>query len=141
MNAGGVVSDDFIYRLSFKEIKACLDRGKGVVLDGAIRNVAQAEKYQEFFTEQGVAGDVVAIEFSMSDEASFERLASRLADGSGAGRADDTPEVLRERLKHQGNAALRPIAEYYKKRGALLSISGEKSIDEVYGAMVSIIRA
>ncbi len=132
MKAGGVVSDALIYRLAFAEIKKYLDAGTGVVLDGAIRNVEQAKRYQEFFAEHDVADEVVVIELVMSDEVSFERLASRLADGTGSGRADDTPEALKVRLQHQGNGAMQPIAEFYDKLGVLEKVDALKTIDEVF---------
>ncbi len=139
MKAGGVVSDELIYRLAFAEIQTYLEKGVGVVLDGAIRNVDQAMRYQAFFAEHGVADSVVAIELSMSDEISFARLASRLADGSGSGRADDTPEALKVRLQHQGNGAIQPIAEYYHALGMLQRVDATKPIDEVYKEIVRVL--
>ena len=47
MKSGKLVSDDLIYKLAFQEMDKYLDAGQGVVLDGAIRNVEQAKKYQE----------------------------------------------------------------------------------------------
>lgn len=135
MKAGENVSDDLIYRLAFRKISENLDAGKGVVLDGAIRNPDQAERYQTFFAELGVEDEVLAIELSMKDEVSFERLASRLADGTGSGRDDDTEEVLKERLKIQGNAALAPIAEFYKEKNVLVQLDGEQNIEEVEAAL------
>lgn len=132
MKEGGVVSDDMIYRLAFAEIKKYLDAGKGAILDGAIRNMAQAQTFQGFFEAQGAGGEVVAIELTMSDEASFDRLASRLADGLGSKRPDDTPGALRERLKHQGNASLAPVRAYYEGLGILKTVDGTKRIEEVY---------
>jgi adenylate kinase family enzyme len=140
MKAGGIVSDELIYRVAFAEIQKYLAAGTGVVLDGAIRSVSQAERYQTFFTEHGVADEVLAIELRMSDEIAFSRQASRLADGSGAGRADDTPEVLRERLKHQGNASVAPIAEYYEQMGTLKIVNGENTIDEVCQEIVNVLK-
>ena len=47
MKAGKLVADDLIYKLAFAEMDKYLDAGQGVILDGAIRNVEQAKKYQE----------------------------------------------------------------------------------------------
>lgn len=131
MKAGDIVSDELIYRLAFKEIESHIKKGEAVVLDGAIRNIKQAERYQDFFEGLGMADEVLAIELSMRDEVSFERLASRLKDGTGAGRLDDTIKALEERLKSQGNVGLSKIVDYYKTKNVLVSVDGERSIDEV----------
>lgn len=140
MKDGGVVSDDLIYRLSFAEMEKYLNEGRGIVLDGAIRNVAQAERYQAFFEEHGAAREVAAIELAMADDVSFERLRSRLRDGSGAGRADDTPDALRERLKHQGNTSLTPIASYYERLGVLSRVDATKSVEDVHGEIIGMLK-
>lgn len=131
MKTGGVVSDELIFKLAFTEIKKQMEQGKGVILDGAIRNLKQAERYQEFFEELGIEDEMLVIELALKDEVSFERLQSRLKDGTGADRSDDTIDALRERLKSQGNESLAPILAYYKEKGVLVSLDGEKSIDEV----------
>jgi len=138
MKAGGIVSDDLIYRLAFAEIKKQIESGKGIVLDGAVRNVVQAQKYDEFFGELGIQEEVLVVELAMRDEVSFERMQSRLAD-TGPVRSDDTPEALKERLKGQGNEVLQLIVAYYKERGSLVSVDGEKSIDEVWNSLEPII--
>lgn len=129
MKTGKLVSDDLIYQLAFAEIKKHLARGSGVVLDGAIRNLAQAEAYQKFFSDEGVADEVVAIEIALSDEEIWNRMESRLA--SGQGRPDDTPEVMKKRIAEQGNIPLRPIAEYYDRLDILKKVDGKKQISEV----------
>ncbi len=135
MKAGKLVSDDLIYKLSFAAIETSLQQGKGVVLDGAIRSVAQAERYQEFFWEKHV--EAVAIEIALSDEEIMRRMQSRIA--SGQARADDTPEILQKRIATQGNTALRPIAEYYNGLGMLETVDGLKTIDEVFESIVKIL--
>jgi len=139
MKAGENVSDELIYRLAFARISKSLEEGKGVVLDGAIRNIAQAKRYHEFFEELGKTDEVRAIELRMRDDVSFDRLRSRLADGTGSGRADDTEEVLRERLKSQGNDALQPISEYYENQSVLVVIDGEEPIESVEQALQDVL--
>ena len=51
MKGGKLVSDELIYKLAFAEIKKNVQADTGVVLDGAIRSVAQAVGYQKFFME------------------------------------------------------------------------------------------
>ena len=50
MKAGKLVSDDLIYKLAFAEMDKYLDSDRGIILDGAIRNLEQAKKYQEYLS-------------------------------------------------------------------------------------------
>lgn len=77
MRLGKLMPDELIYRLAFKEMDGYLDAGKGVVLDGAIRNVEQAKKYQEYFVNKNLQDEVVVLEIKLSDETSFNRLTKR----------------------------------------------------------------
>ena len=77
MKSGKLVSDELIYKLAFKAIDKYLGAGQGVVLDGAIRNVEQAKKYQEYFVNKNLQDEVVVLEIKLSDESSFNRLTKR----------------------------------------------------------------
>jgi len=154
MKSGKLVSDELIYRLSFRKMDEYLNNGQGVVLDGAIRNVAQAEEYQKYFVGKNLASEVLAIEVGLSDEESFNRLAKRRVcaqcgeiipwllttrdlivcprcGGKLVVRKDDEEEVIRRRIVEQGNVALRPIADYYEKLGVLKKVDGMLDIKEV----------
>lgn len=125
---GHLVADDFIFRIAFAEIRRNLDAGRGVVLDGAIRTVAQAEGYTRFFEGVGVGNSIIAVLVDISDETATKRLLLRQ---ELEGRQDDTAEIIRKRIEVQGNAALAPIVAWYRERGELVRVDGEKSIEEV----------
>lgn len=154
MKAGRLVSDDLIYKLAFQEIEKYLDNDQGIVLDGAIRNVEQAKKYQEFFTDKNVADEVIVLEIKLSDETSWNRLTKRKVcpacgfilpyslenelkteclecGGELIVRKDDNPETIKKRIEDQGNKAIAPILNYYRDLGVLVSIDGEKNINKV----------
>ena len=57
-----------------------------------------------------------------------EELFRRLA---GRGRADDTPEVIRQRLVAYRKQT-EPLLEYYGRRGLLKSIDGLGTVDEIF---------
>lgn len=137
MASGQLVSNDLIYTLAFGEIKKQLDAGRGVVLDGAIRSVEQAKAYGHFFAAHAWQDDVLVLEIAISDDETLRRVASRIA--SGRGRPDDAPEVVRERIAAQGNAAIRPILEHYKALGVLNTVDGLQSVDEVAARIQEII--
>jgi len=160
MKLGVLVSDELIYKLAFNEIEKYLSAGKGIVLDGAIRNVDQAKKYQDFFIEKGYGSDVIVIEISITDELSMKRalvrreyatkgkLVPAVASSMDGGtarveevRRDDEPEVLKKRLAEQGNVALKPILDYYDDLGILVRQDGSKSIDEVDEDVINILES
>ena len=125
---GQLVSDELIYKLAFAALLPILKSDQGVVLDGAIRTLAQAREYQKFFESEKVSDEVLAMEVAITDEESFKRLAGRR---TAEGRADDSPEVVMKRVAVQGNKSIAPLREYYDSLGILRAIDGMKSIEEV----------
>lgn len=162
MKAGKLVSDDLIYKLAFAEIKKNLDINKTVVLDGAIRTVEQAQKYEEFFVSLNLENEIIVIEIKLSDATSYNRLTKRKVcpacgfilpytkendlkiDCPECGdklivRKDDNPETIEKRIKEQGNVALAPILDFYREKGLLVTVDGEKNIDEVDEVVVDLL--
>jgi len=162
MKDGKLVADQLIYKLAFAEIKKNLDAGKGVILDGAIRSVEQAEAYKKFFEQEGVESEVVAIEIALTDEIGYKRLTKRkVCRGCGdilpyspdnekktecaqcGGelyvRKDDNEETIVKRMKEQGNGMLGPIVEFYKNLDVLVSVDGSRQIDVVDAEVVEIL--
>lgn len=151
MERGKLVSDWLIYRLGFRAIDACLARGQGVVLDGAIRTVEQAEEYQKYFKEKGIENEIMVVEIAITDEESLKRLGSRRVcsrcgtiipartsyavcpncSGELIVRSDDNPEAVKKRVAEQGNRSLAPIREYYQALGTLKTVDGMKRIEAV----------
>jgi len=162
MKAGKLVADDLIYKLAFAEIEKNLTAGSGVLLDGAIRNLEQAKKYQEFFESKDLSDQIIVVEIALTDETSFNRLTKRKicpdcgfilpyskeneskeacpeCPGKLIVREDDNPEAAKQRIAEQGNAAIEPILDYYKNLGVLVTIDGEPPIDEVYEEVIKVL--
>ncbi len=162
MKAGKLVADDLIYRLAFAEMETYFEQDTGVILDGAIRNVEQAKKYDAFFVEKNMHNEVIVIDLHLSDETSFNRLTKRKVCGDCgfilpyspenekkydceecAGklmvRKDDNPETARKRIKEQGNKVIGPILDYYRDRGVLVTVDGEQKIDKVDEDVIGIL--
>lgn len=162
MKAGKLVPDQLIYKLAFKEIEKYLNNDQGVILDGAIRNLEQAKKYQEFFEKKGLLEEVIVIEIKLSDETSWNRLTKRKVcpkcgfilpyspenetkkicpecDGELIVRKDDNPETIQKRIVEQGNSSIKPILDYYQNLNLLISVDGEKNIDNVDEEMVKLL--
>ena len=151
MKAGRLVADELIYKLAFAEIEKNISAGKTVVLDGAIRSVAQAKAYDEFFAQKGWVSEVMALELTMSDELSLARLTKRRVckacghimpyspenelltacpdcGGELVVRSDDNEATILKRITEQGNVKLRPVADYYAETGHLIQVDGSRDI-------------
>lgn len=128
MQAGRLVADDLIYQLVFSEIKKNIVQDKGVVLDGAIRNLEQARAFQKFFAEQNLTDKVLVLEINLNEKDSLARLTKRQILEA---RQDDEAEIIGRRIVQQGNAALAPIAKFYEDLGVLKKIDGNQTIEDV----------
>ena len=122
MSSGALVPDEIIIAIIAERL-AEPDCREGYLLDGFPRTIAQAEALDTMLAEKGTPLDAV-LELQVPEEELFRRLAGR-------GRADDTPEVIRERL-----AAYRkqtePLLDYYGRGGSLKSIDGLGSVEEIF---------
>jgi len=162
MKSGKLVADWLIYRLAFREIDKYLNNGVGVVLDGAIRNVEQAKKYQEYFIEKEIENEIVVVEVALTDDESFNRLTKRRmcsgcnelipwlestkdlkscpkCGGELIIRADDNEDVIRERIEKQGNKPMKSIVDYYNELGLLKKVNGMGTIEEVESEINSVL--
>ena len=66
----------------------------------------------------------VVLELRVPEEELFRRLAGR-------GRADDTPEVIRQRLVAYRKQT-EPLLEYYGRSKLLKSVDGLGTVDEIF---------
>ena len=96
----------------------------GWILDGFPRTVAQAEALDTLLAELNQPYDSV-INLNVPDQFLIDRLKVRAID---QGRADDTEEVITNRLEEY-NAKTRPLLEFYKSH--VNQIDGTPSMPEV----------
>ena len=131
MESGGLVPDEIVASLISEELKRA--RGdsavEGVLLDGFPRNLKQAKMLEEILAEQDESIDMV-LELGLEDDALLRRIESRIAENPSERREDDTPEVLRRRIKVYHDET-RPLSDYYRERGLLRQIDGSTPIEEV----------
>jgi adenylate kinase len=97
------------------------DAANGFILDGYPRSVEQAKALHTMLERRGTAIDAV-LEFRVSEDELFQRLKAR-------GRADDTEDVIRNRMKVYRDETA-PLLEYY--RGQLKTVDAVGSPDEVF---------
>ena len=108
------------------------DASKGFILDGFPRTVPQAVALDRMLQRHGVSLDAV-IELRVDEAALLRRIETRIAETKARGEAlrdDDSPEVLRQRLKAYRELTA-PLIAYYGERGALTSVDGMAPIADV----------
>ena len=127
IDQGNLVPDDVIVKIVDTRMDEG-DCGKGVILDGFPRTVAQAKALDDMLAGKGLALDHV-IEIKVDEDALFARIENRAAETGGA-RSDDNAETLRKRLAvyHENTA---PLLPYYLEKGVLRSVDGMRSIEDV----------
>ena len=97
------------------------DTANGFILDGYPRSVDQAKALHEMLERRGTDIDAV-VEFRVSQDELLERL-------KGRGRADDTDEVILNRMKVYRDETA-PLMEYYRYQ--LKTVEAVGTVDEVF---------
>jgi adenylate kinase len=131
MERGQLVPDDVVVGIVAERI-AQDDARNGFILDGFPRTVGQAEAFDAMLAEKGLKLDGV-IELKVDEGALVKRIETRAAETKARGelvRKDDNPDVFKTRLEAY-RAQTAPLSAYYRSKGALKSVDGMKSIDEV----------
>ena len=126
LRSGRLVPDEIMIGL-IRDRLAEDDTRQGFVLDGFPRNTAQAEALDTTLEEIERPLSVV-FEFQLPEAVCVERLSRRAEE---EGRADDTPEAIRMRLRLY-HEQTEPLIEYYRTRGNLVGIPADRSVDEVF---------
>lgn len=153
MKRGELVPDETVVGI-VKERAHCLRDGKGFLLDGFPRTVAQAEALEGMLTQEGVTLDAV-VSYDLPIDTIVSRLGGRrtcenckavfhvetippkvegVCDHCGGKlfqREDDRPESIRVRMAAYEKST-KPLADYYQAKGLLLSVSAEGSPQEIY---------
>lgn len=153
MDAGKLVPDSVIMGIVVERL-AQPDCADGYILDGVPRTMAQAEALDQ----AGITFDHV-LSIEISDETIEKRMSGRrvcqacgtpfhmvsrppkqegICDACGGKliqRADDKLETVRERLKVY-HTETEPLKGYYEKKGILVSVENQPTIEEMTKAIV-----
>jgi adenylate kinase len=150
---GDLVPDDVIMGI-IRETIAAPEQARGVVLDGVVRTVPQAEGLAAVLAALGRALDVVML-FEIPDELLVSRLSARTVcdacqmtfsglapgqihtacvkspNGTLIRRKDDEPDAVRNRLRvYQAQTA--PVIAWYAAHGANIArVDAVGTMDEV----------
>ena len=154
MDAGKLVPDEVIIGIVAERL-AQPDCASGFILDGVPRTIPQAEALEK----AGISFDAV-VSIEISDEEIVERMAGRrvctacgapyhvknmppkvegVCDACGGkleARADDKPEVVRDRLQvyHKETA---PLKDFYAARNLLKTVDNQPTVAETTTAILN----
>ncbi|MFN2397385.1 MAG: adenylate kinase [Gemmatimonadaceae bacterium] len=155
MDSGDLVPDDVILGI-MKEALSKDDAAGGVVLDGVVRTVAQAEGLERVLNELGRALDAVIV-FDISEDELVARLGGRTVCGScqtpykgrepGSRcdkcggtlirRKDDEPSAVRNRMRAYREQT-EPVIAWYGSNGTqLVRVDAVGEVEEVNKRIMS----
>lgn len=161
MSRGELVPDEVTIAMVRERLQRP-DIQQGVVFDGFPRTLTQAAKLDEMMAELGQKINGVFY-IKVSDDEIVRRLSGRLicrecqtpfhkefnpftkcpfdkCNGEYLyQREDDKPETVRARLRTYYEQTS-PLIDYYQKAGLLITINGEKAIDEVTQDILEAVR-
>lgn len=127
MESGALVSDDIILGVVEEE----LDKpaaAAGVILDGVVRTVPQAEGVERLLAERGRRiAHVVFLD--VADQEILGRIERRRTTES---RADDAPDAVARRLRAYREQTA-PVLAWYEARGGVDRIEGTGTVAEIAG--------
>ncbi|MBD1895404.1 adenylate kinase [Coleofasciculus sp. FACHB-129] len=135
MDRGELVPDALILDL-VRDRLTQTDAQSGWILDGFPRNVSQATFLDELLQKLDQVSDYV-LNLEVADEVLVDRMLER---GRKQGRTDDTEEVIRHRLEVYRNQTA-PLIDFYKQRQQLVSINGDRSLEEVTSALKQVVHS
>ncbi|WP_242110124.1 adenylate kinase [Luteimonas aquatica] len=133
MDRGELVSDGILLGM-LEDRFSRPDTRNGFILDGYPRNLAQADALDGLLTRIGQPMDY-AVQLEVPVDLLVDRIAGRAA---AEGRADDSPESVRTRLKVYDTQTA-PVIEFYRAHGQLTVVNGVGSLDEVFNRIVEAI--
>jgi adenylate kinase len=125
MEAGHLVGDDIILAVVNEEIRKPA-AANGVIFDGVVRTIPQAEGMDRMLSELGRRIDAVLF-FDVTDDEILTRLEKRRESD---GRADDDPAAVATRLKAY-RAQTAPVIEWYEARTGVRRIPATGDIDAI----------
>jgi adenylate kinase len=110
------------------------DTRNGFILDGYPRNLAQADALDGLLERIGQPMDF-AVQLEVPTDLLVERIAGR---AKAEGRADDSPESVRTRLRVYDEQTA-PVIEFYRQHGQLTVVDGVGTLDEVFNRIVEAV--
>jgi adenylate kinase len=130
--ASGALVDDALMADVVRDRLAKADAGRGFLLDGYPRTLPQAETLAGILRDAFQDLDAVLLVDVPEDELVRRALLR--------GRADDQESVIRERLRVYREKTA-PLIGYYRERGLLREIDGNRPVEDVTAEVFGLFRA
>jgi adenylate kinase len=160
MDTGALVPDDVIIRMMAERLGKA-DAGRGFILDGFPRTIAQAEALAKLLKDLGQSLDTV-VYFDVSEPELLRRLTGRrvcrkcghtyhvtsnpprrdgACDACGGElyqREDDRENTVKNRLEVYRRQTA-PLLDYYRQRNLLATVSGEGPLATIRDAIRKVV--
>ncbi|HEY9381981.1 MAG TPA: adenylate kinase [Gemmatimonadales bacterium] len=124
-DSGALVRDDLILGIVREELGKPAAAG-GVIFDGVVRTIPQAEGVARLLSELGRTMDQVLF-FDVTDAEILGRIEKRRGI---EGRSDDEPASVKRRLEAYRTQTA-PVLEWYEQRGGVTRIPALGSVEEI----------
>lgn len=131
LDAGQLAPDHLVMRIVAQRLKEP-DCVPGVLFDGFPRTLIQAQLLDDYFEQSKSKLDLV-LDLQVVEEELVSRLLKR---AEIEGRADDTYDTIRARLKVFYTQTA-PLVEYYRGKGVLEPIDGMQDQEQVFAQITS----
>ena len=128
---GHLVSDELIVKLIENKIKGTKG-ANGFLFDGFPRTVVQAYILEGLLYKFGSTLSAM-YGLTVPDSELMERLLKRAKIEN---RADDTEEIIKERLAEYQRKT-KPVADFYKEKGKFTEVDGVGEIEDVFGRLTN----
>ena len=134
-DSGALVADDLIMGIVREELSKDT-ASRGVVFDGVVRTIPQAEGVEGLLAEQGRRMDRVFF-FDVPDQEILSRIEKRRTI---EGRSDDDPAAVQRRLRAYREQTA-PVLDWYEQRGGVTRIAATGSVEEIAGRVQRVLGA
>lgn len=131
MERGALVPDEVTVAM-VKDRLSQADCAHGAILDGFPRTIAQADALDAMLAEDFGAKIALVPHIHVDAEVLVERLLKR---AQIEGRADDNEQTIRHRMQVYEEATA-PLLDHYAKRGLVVEIDGNRSVEAVQAELV-----
>jgi len=133
LKGGHLVPDQIVIEIVKNTLKE--KASKGFILDGFPRTLAQAEALKKIFDDLKI-DNVRVLNLEVNEKELVKRLLNR---AKIEGRADDTKEIIENRMKVYNNQT-KPILDYYDTHEDLINIDGIGSVDEILNRILKALK-
>jgi len=131
MKAGHYTSDDITNQVVKERLQEA-DCANGFILDGYPRTLNQVH----FLQDESIRIDYV-LNIEVAEIACVERLLNRAKSG---GRADDTQEVIQERMNIY-TQTMDPVLNHYSGTGQSVLFDGDRQVADIQKDMVQFLES